>query len=197
MKIVWAAFFIPVLIVILLISNINIRVSYCRKGAYDELIIIVSALFGLISIKNELNLFELLLNKSSALWARKGKALYRYRKYGEAVLRHKDTIKYIMRNVCIKKFKWHTVLGTGDAAVTGIAIGLLWNMKTIISTMLGAGFRMLPLPDLNIIPCFDGTIFSTSFDCILSIRIGHAITAGILFIILEKKDGDAVERASD
>jgi hypothetical protein len=125
------------------------------------------------------------------------KALDYYRKYKETAQKYKNAVKYVKRKIYIRKLQWHTVLGTGDAAATGIATGLLWNVKTIFSTLLGAGFKLKLLPDLHITPCFDGAMFITSFDCILSIRIGHAITAAMLYLTANKKDGDAVERASD
>ncbi|HOO12428.1 MAG TPA: DUF2953 domain-containing protein [Bacillota bacterium] len=217
MGMVWAALFGLVLLIAVLISRINIRVTYYRKGKDDELIIIVSALYGLVNFKSELNLLELMLKGPPGLKIRgeleptaKGKplkefgtyiyaekAFYYYRKYRGIALKHKNAVKYIKRKIYIRKLQWHTALGTGDAAATGIAIGLLWNVKTIFSTLLGAGFRLGLLPDLHITPCFDGAMFITSFDCILSIRIGHAITAGMLYLTANKKDGDAVERASD
>lgn len=213
----WAVLTILFLLIILLISRINIRVTYYRKGKDDEFIIVVCALYGLINYKIELNLLELLINGTSGLKIRgeleptaKGnplkefgnymyaeKAFYYYRKYRGIALKHKNAVKYIKRKIYIRKLQWHTALGTGDAAETGIAIGFLWNIKTIISTLLGIGFKLKELPDLRISPCFDGPAFRTYFDCILSIRIGHAITAAMLYLTAKKKDGDAVERASD
>jgi hypothetical protein len=89
------------------------------------------------------------------------------------------------------------VLGAGDAAATGILVGLLWNIKTLFSLVANLTFKSSLLPDLNIIPCFDGALFSTNFDCILSIRTGHAIIAGVIFLTAKKKDGETIERASD
>jgi hypothetical protein len=61
MTVGWVVILLLLLIIVLLVSRINIRVTYYREGRDDELIIVVSALFGLINIKNELNLLELLL----------------------------------------------------------------------------------------------------------------------------------------
>jgi hypothetical protein len=213
----WAVLTILFLLIVVLISRINIRVTYYRTVKGDEFLITVSALYGLVKMKNELNLLELLINGTAGLNkigetrpAAKGtikelgyfkyaeKALNNYRKYSAKAKRYKNVVKYLKRKVCIKSLKWHTVLGTGDAAVTGIAIGFLWNIKTIVATLLGIGFKLKELPDLGISPCFAEPAFTTNFDCILSIRIGHAITAAMLYLLTaKKKDGDAVERASD
>lgn len=209
----WAVLTILSLLIIVLISRVNIKVT----GRDDEFIIVVSTLYGLVNIKNELNLLELLLNEPAGLNKRgepaptaKGamkelgyfkyaeKALYNYREYSAKAKRYKNVVKYLKRKVCVKRLKWHTVLGTGDAAVTGIAIGFLWYIKTIVSTLLAMGFKLRELPDLAISPCFAEPAFETNFNCILSIRIGHAITAAMLYLLTaKKKDGDAVERASD
>lgn len=212
----WASLTILFLLIIMLISRIKIRLTYYRKGKDDELIIAVSALYGLINHKSELNLLELLINGPSGLkiggelqqtaegtmkelgyFEYAEKALYSFREYSEKAIQYRNAVKYLKRKVYINKLKWHTVLGTGDAAVTGIAIGFLWNIKTIVSILLGIGFKLKELPDLVISPCFDVPAFETNFDCILSIRIGHAITAAMLYLTAKKKDGDAVERASD
>jgi hypothetical protein len=209
----WAVLTILSLLIIVLISRINIKVT----GRDDEFIIVVSALYGLVNIKNELNLIELLINgpaglnkrgepaptakgamKESGYFKYAEKALYNYREYSAKAKRYKNVVKYLERKVCIKRLKWHTVLGTGDAAVTGIAIGFLWHIKTVVSTLLAMGFKLRELPDLGISPCFAEPAFETNFNCILSIRIGHAITAAILYLLTaKKKDGDAIERASD
>lgn len=217
MGVYWAVLSIIILIAIVLISRVNIRVTYLRESSDDEVIIIVSALFGLINIKNEFNLLELLVRGVPALKIRgeveataKGdllkefgdlvyaeKLMYYYRKYKAVSYKYREAINYAKKRVYIRKLKWFTVLGAGDAAVTGIAIGLLWNIKTIVSVLLNLKFKFLVLPDINIVPCFDGSKLSTNFDCILSIRIGHAIIAGMLCITAMKKGGDAIERASD
>lgn len=215
MTVVWIVLLL--LITVLLISKINIRVTYYREGMDDELIIIVSALFGLVNIKNEFNLLELLQEKRPALKVRdeleakaRGKPLTEFgsivnaenaleyiRKYMNMKEKLQATFRYIRRKVYIKKLKWHTVLGTGDAAATGILIGFLWNAKTFFSLIAGLVFKTPLVPDLSLIPCFDGAFFRTNFDCILSIRIGHAIIAGAIFLTAKKKDGDAIERASN
>ena len=152
----WAVLIILFLLIIVLISRINIRVTYYRKDKDDQFLIAVSALYGLINVKNELNLLKLLINrtygpnkkgvpdptvsgslKELGYFKYAEKALYNYREYITKAERYKNMVKYLKGKVCIKKLKWHTVLGTGDAAITGIAIGFLWIVKTIVSTLLG------------------------------------------------------------
>lgn len=47
----WAVLIILFLLIIVLISRINIRVTYYRKDKDDQFLIAVSALYGLINVK--------------------------------------------------------------------------------------------------------------------------------------------------
>ncbi len=204
---------IIILLVITLFSSVNIRITYYRDNKDDELIIIVSALFGLINFKREYNLLELMsmggpgLKVRGELEATAGgriikefgslvnvhDALESYKKYKLMIHRYGKAIRYIQQRIAIKKLEWNSVLGTGDAAVTGIAIGLLWNVKTFFTSVLSSRFKLLSLPQISIVPSFESIIISTRADCILSVKIGHAITAGTIGLIAKKKDGDAIE----
>jgi hypothetical protein len=213
MKIAWAVLILTILLVLVLISAVNIRITYYRENKDDELIIILSALFGLVNIKSEFNVMQMLIRKRPGLKvkgeaeaAAKGKlikefggmvnaqtGLEYYKKYKVYARRYQNTAKFLRKRIVIKKLEWDTVLGTGDAALTGISIGILWNVKTLFSSILNTVFKLKSLPDISIIPCFDGSVFRTHIDCILSVKIGHAITAGVIGLIARKKDGDKVE----
>jgi hypothetical protein len=196
MGLIWAALLLAAVIVVLL-SEIKIRITYYREDKNDGLAITFSAIFGLINVKREFNPVQLLLTEGAEKRV-KGKtetAEFDYMKeYAGLARRYQRAIKYVKSRVIINKFQWHTVLGAGDAAVTGMATGVLWSVKTLVSFILNLIFKMKRVPDLNITPCFDGTMLRVRIDCILSIKIGHAITAGIILLIDKYKDGDTFER---
>jgi len=200
---------IAVLIIILILyMRVNIRVTYLKDGTDDELIFIISTLMGLLNIKREINVVDLVLsNKKLALElkeeievTRKGmllKELERVLDYQkilditervkELMQMYKNAILYFKNKIIIRYLNWETGIGTGDAALTGIATGFLWNVKTIIVYVLNTQFRIVDVPSVNIKPNFERIAFITQFDCIFSFKIGHAIIAGIKGLIAKRR----------
>lgn len=84
-------------------------------------------------------------------------------------------------HVRVKNLEFHSQVGLGDAAFTGMGIGLLWSL-------VGSGFavveRLFPKlgfaqePILEIEPVFDRWYFRGRFRCIVSLRLGEIIFEG-------------------
>ena len=196
---IWAVLVLAAVIIILA-SSIKIRIIYYIENKANGLTITLSALFGLITLKGKYNLMQLVSSQKQNVpkeFSETGSMLESFQKFRLTKGKYNNSIRYLRNRIAINKLEWNTVLGTGDAAVTGITIGLLWNVKAIISFVLSSMFSFKNIPDINIIPCFDGAVFSTRIDCILSLKIGHAIIAGVTFLIDKQRDGDTFERASD
>lgn len=199
MGLIWAVL-LPAAVIVVLLSEIKIRITLCREDKNDGLVITFSVLFGLINVRREYNPVGFLLTEGAEKRARgntETAKLDYMKEYAGLAHRYQRTVKYVKSKVIINKFQWHTVLGTGDAAATGMVTGMLWNVKTLVSIILNLLFEMRRMPDLNITPCFDGTMLRVRIDCILSIKIGHAIIAGIILLTDKYKDGDTFERAPD
>jgi hypothetical protein len=206
---IWLVFIISIQF-----TNVNIRITYYRERNNDELIIIVSTLLGLVNFKIETNLIDFVMSRSPGLEVKqeieatgKGKLvkeieqeldLEEVRSGVEKIMRlykkYKGPICYFRSKIAVKELKWQTYLGTGDAALTGIFIGILWNIKTLILSVLDSQFKWLVAREVEIVPDFENINFGTNFDCILSFKIGHAIIAGIKGITAKLKDGEKGER---
>lgn len=190
--------------------KVSIRINYLKNGTNDELIIIFSSLFGLINVKREINVVDMVLaGRKPAIRleeeieiTRKGRLLkelervFNYEEILNVIERVKNQLKkynssiqYFKKKIIIRHFNWETGIGIGDAALTGIATGLLWNVKNVVIYILNTQFRITDVPAVNIRFDFERIVFTTQFDCIFSFKIGHAIIAGLKGLIAIVKDG--------
>ncbi|WP_028987729.1 DUF2953 domain-containing protein [Thermicanus aegyptius] len=91
-------------------------------------------------------------------------------------------IQGFLAKIKVKRFSWHTELGTEDAALTAILVGLLWNLKGV--TLMGLGHFMIltESPEIRVIPHYAGERFRTYLDLTLRFSLGQAIKTAILLI---------------
>jgi hypothetical protein len=108
---------------------------------------------------------------------------YYLKKIKEFIDNYWGIVSYLLKAVNINKLSWVTEFGTGDAAVTGVATGVVWTLKGGILTILS---RYLTLkdkkPELQVIPRFQQGGLYLDLNCIFAIRIGHIIIATIRFV---------------
>ena len=88
-------------------------------------------------------------------------------------------IKELLKKVSISQFEWHTRVGTGDAATTGIASGAIWALKGSAAGAASAYMSFNAKPVLSVTPFFQHRILQFQIDCMFQLRIGNAILAGI------------------
>ena len=51
------------------------------------------------------------------------------KEFAQHVIRLNEIIKKFLRHISITKLEWQTKIGTGDAAATGMIVGLGWSLK--------------------------------------------------------------------
>ena len=104
----------------------------------------------------------------------------------EHLLKHVVSLHHIIRHflkkIMIKKFEWHTIIGTGEAAYTGMITGAVWAVKGSIIGIISHYFKLRVNPILSVQPHFQLPVSQTTFQCMLQFRIGHAMFAGIKLI---------------
>ncbi|WP_234987224.1 DUF2953 domain-containing protein [Bacillus sinesaloumensis] len=88
-------------------------------------------------------------------------------------------LKSFLKKISISKFEWHSHIGVGDAAQTGIITGLGWSIKGVITGMMSNYLTLKTHPDYSITPSFQVPISETRLKCMIHFRIGHAMMAGI------------------
>lgn len=97
--------------------------------------------------------------------------------------------RYLLEGVKLHRFSWRTGLGLYEADQTGIAVSILWMVKSNATAFL---YHMLkksaPAPRLEIIPVFSGRILKMQFNCVFSVRISRIVFTGIMAGWLYKKN---------
>ncbi|WP_373893077.1 DUF2953 domain-containing protein [Virgibacillus natechei] len=84
---------------------------------------------------------------------------------------------YILKNTYVHKLKWHTAGGTGDASSTGIATGGVWAIKGIFIGIINEKSNLTCRPVIRVSPHFQQQYFLSTFDCMVSLKLGKAMYA--------------------
>jgi hypothetical protein len=89
----------------------------------------------------------------------------------------------LLRRFHVESLRWHSAIGTGDAAETGVLTGLAWGLKSTVVGVAGAYVQWDRPPQIQVDPVFHEPHLETDFQCIVRFRIGHAILAGIRLLL--------------
>lgn len=111
--------------------------------------------------------------------------LIHHPRLGLAALRKSQRLFYHYRHIvqsflsalCCEKFYWNTRFSTSDAAMTGIASGLLWSAKACLLSQLTQNIRFAVCPTIQVCPTFQQPEFQTEIQCIFSFKLGHVMNA--------------------
>jgi hypothetical protein len=100
-------------------------------------------------------------------------------------------VKDSLSRVRCTQLRWETRVGIGDAPETAMTTGLLWGVKSSLLGFLFSSMQIETKPKVLVEPQYNQMQFSTEFACIVKIRVGHAMVAGLLllFRILRVKGG--------
>ncbi|CAG7641671.1 DUF2953 domain-containing protein [Paenibacillus allorhizosphaerae] len=209
----WVAGILCFVLLIILFSKIRMRVSFNRQDTNDDLLIDVSALFGLIHLRYSMPVFQFkgmlegLELKTEQVNANAGHLIGNQHRHitiekvrrafhnVQLLLQHcfhfHDWLKAGLSHVHCDRFVWKTSIGLDDAANTAISVGTLWGLKT---SLLGYVFRFVHLetePKLQVMPMFNQMRFEMEAVIEAYVRFAFALKAGILLLIriLKVKDG--------
>ncbi|WP_338472085.1 DUF2953 domain-containing protein [Niallia sp. XMNu-256] len=189
---------------VILISRINIYIVFNHARDNDSLIIKFRAWFGLIRYTLNVPIIKIDDNSPAIVMEeemKKGKEekvtsekrsqffaedFLNGFKDMEKLLKHVVSLHRIIRNflkkVSVKQLQWHTVIGVGEASLTGMLTGAIWTVKGGIIGIISNYFKLKVNPTLLVQPHFQMPVSQTSFQCMLQFRIGHAMFAGIKLI---------------
>ena len=89
------------------------------------------------------------------------------------------------------RFNWATIIGCNDAAMTGVATGLLWGVKESLLRFFLGDYRFGPQgPRIVILPRFKTPGWETRLDFIFAVQVGHIILAGVKGFIYSMMGGE-------
>jgi len=193
---------ITALLFMIFMSKVQINIEFQHNFNKNAIYIHIRALFGLIkykinvpSIKVDQDSPSLVMKEKvqAEMMAEKSKKEDK-KQVGPEEVKHsihdinqlithivgmKDIVKEFLKKIEVQRFEWKTVIGVKDAAMTGIVTGALWTLKGSSVGLISNLMRLKNMPILEITPNFQNLISSTSLSCMLRLRIGHAILAGI------------------
>jgi hypothetical protein len=194
------------LVVIIILTKVRVHIDYYHGKDDDQFSIVLRAWGGLIKYKKEIPVIkvETESNHPSIVVKEKTKTgpdettkmqqenefdkkdLLNSLNDTKALIEHvvglHTLIRKLLKKVSIKKFEWHTNVGIGDAAATAILCGAIWSVKGSIVGLISNYMRLIKRPTLTVTPNFQQTVSRIQLKCILQIRIGHAIWAGIKLV---------------
>ncbi|MGG5254773.1 DUF2953 domain-containing protein [Neobacillus sp. SM06] len=192
------------LLILVLFTKLTIYINYYHRNDNDDLKIEFRALFGLFKYKKDIPLIKVDDDSPSIILKGKTKmgpqesesdlqvnkitpskvisSLKNFREILEHVIQFNVVLRKFLRKVTIQQFHWSTVVGVGDAALTGMLTGGLWAVKGSIVGLLSRYFRLKEKPEIKILPQFQQMIIQTELSCMFQFRIGHAIIAGLKLV---------------
>ncbi|ADU31492.1 DUF2953 domain-containing protein [Evansella cellulosilytica] len=203
---------------LLLIPFLKMRVTmnYIHNGKDDELTLQLKTFFGLI--KYEMN-FPLLAiddesaslvfeeKSKSALGEKKKKKKFTVNEFIDDIIHFERLLKHVvgfhtivrkfLKKMSLEKLNWETHIGTGDAALTGSSSGILWGIKGNVIGIVSNYMKLKVRPNILIQPQFQQMVLKTSFSCIVSFRIGHAILAGLKVLRHWKKGRTLFKKSTE
>lgn len=160
---------------------LTLGIRYEHTGGPDRLVVWVRLFGGLrleyaMKLKGD-QLGEDLLARLPAGGPREWLAALRTRL--EWWRRFSEATHYLMATTVVQRLTIAIELGTGDAALTGLAIGALWSLFGAACSLGARTLRFAPgQPQLLVTPRFDRTALRLRLNCILTLRVGHIIVAG-------------------
>jgi len=193
-----------VLLVAIIMTRLKVSIHYFHAQDDDSLKIEFKAWYGLIKyklnvplikvddnsptivVKDEVQIGEDEKNKKKKTMQLSAEDIVNSFKDIKVLLEHVVSFHRIIRHfllkVQVKQLEWHTFIGVGDAALTGMLTGAIWTIKGSIIGIISQYLRLLENPNMSVSPQFQMAVSQTSFKCMLQFRIGHAMVAGIKLV---------------
>ena len=196
---------IILLLLLIIFSKLTIHLNFYHHNDNDELDVVFRLWFGLIKYKINVPLIKIddnspsIVVKGNTSMGDSGESestssvqqidkddietkLSNAKEIVQHVVNMQVIVSKFMKRIVIKHFEWHSLVGVGDAAHTGIITGALWALKGSVVGILSNFLRLKEMPVLSVTPHFQMAIIQTRITCIIQFRIGYAILAGLKLI---------------
>ncbi|NLM46577.1 MAG: DUF2953 domain-containing protein [Firmicutes bacterium] len=212
MKLVFLLFPVYACVVLLvLLVPVRINLFFVRENKDDFLALRVNTFFSLLRFSVEIPLLrrespfsltmeaELKTGEEKLLRERKEslsllsvewrkmrahlRRLYSSRKVLTKIL------SFIARTVAVEKFVCRLACGTGDAALTGLAVGSFWAFAGSMLALLQQYLRFATKPELTFRPLYTRAGVDLYLDAEMSFRIGHLALAALMFLFTKSRGG--------
>ncbi len=197
---------IPVITLIAIIMPISVRLRYSRHASNDHFMVYYRPFHYIPMFKLELPIIQLRfqglepylkifgelegINQKPVVksevkvtkppWYKLPKILNLTPEYLVAGAKLVTINRNLLSRVGCLKLQWDTEFGFKDASITGITAGTLWAGKSLLVQQISRSIKMgHQVIKLNVTPNYDKPGLRIEFDCILRVRLGYIIIAGV------------------
>jgi len=189
-----------VLVAGVLLSRIRFRVRYSRSGRLDQLVIVIRALHGLFQYKMLMPSFMIrgwnvvYREHGEGGLAGRSKAANNKIRIGRRTLRRRSRAyrsmlsstrsfrrwaRSSLKKVECTRWRLDFSVGTGDAATTAVAAGLLWAISGVASGAAGQFITFRTSPRGEVSPNYSSPEFTAVWEADFQVRVFVALWAGI------------------
>jgi len=185
---------------LLYVMPIRIKLKTIRKDKDDLILVRVKTLYGIVNIKFEVPLLDIVFvnnkpalkykaeiesNRTSKLWKKISKIftvddfnnIKKYFHHDPVFLKMmKD---YWSAKTSVYDFTFILKYGLSDAALSAVLYGLAWTVLGAIMAIAKNNLN-LSIKHLIITPCFDKETFNVELSCIIKFKFGDIINTGIM-----------------
>ena len=206
------------LFLILLFSKITCTIHVCKYDQFDTISIRIRILFGLYTYKQEITFADFQSSLQHVSWSTKKQEqtktpmnqekttdldqtwihitfekLEHWKHSFEDILnriqKYNHTFLTLLKIIHIDSFRWETMVGTNDAAETGVLTGIIWAMKSMVLAGVCHFFVMNDSPRLIVQPDFQQKTLRLQLDCIIHVSVGQAMFTACKLGILWMREG--------
>ncbi|ART77623.1 hypothetical protein B4U37_16865 [Sutcliffiella horikoshii] len=207
-SVIWAIIIFAIIIfllVMVLVTKITIHFYYHHQQDNDQMTVKLSAWYGLLRYTIDVPLISVDKDTASIHVEEKTKVgggdpsqgkqkekdfspkeIWQSFEDTYELVRHvvgmHEIVRRLLSRMEVKHLEWHSNIGLGDAAHTGMFVGAGWSIKGGIVGFLSNYTDFRAKPELSITPYFQYTVSQTMFKCMIRFRIGYAMLAGIRIV---------------
>lgn len=196
--------FVMTVVALALLSRVRAHIVYSRESEDDDFYVQIKALFGAIRYRYSLPTIKFeglkqgvsletekttnipMPDSKDHINVNRKVIVSRYEQFRELISHvlgfHRWLISTLKHTHC-SQISWITNVGLDDAAETAITTGMIWGLKTSILGIIFNHIQLEAQPQLAVVPQFNDPQFQTHFDCIIRIRLGYAMLAGLHLLV--------------
>ena len=193
------------LILLILLSKLSLKVTFLysemeKQCLFQVKIWMIRYTFDVLErIETQQKKTEQKIEKAEKDGGIENKIMAQLDSIGELIKKLQEIhtiIKDFLKKVKINKWRWHSQIGTGDAASTGIVTGYAWGTKGMAAGILGQYTHVIDIPEFEITPVFQGKGFASRCELTASFRIYRAVVTGVKLLWFMRKQRSGIAEKS-
>ncbi|MBS4216836.1 DUF2953 domain-containing protein [Bacillus sp. FJAT-49711] len=171
--------FLLLLFLLFIFMKIKIDLLILLSKSESYLSVAIVTLFGLIRIKKKVKLNDLISEKAANEMKDHMHENVSMKMMLSDIHPFLHILKSFLLTMKIRKLEWHSTIGTGEAASSATAAGAIWAIKGALLSYVRSNLTFKNSPIISVVPDFQGFSAQTKMQCMVDIKTGKAMVAGI------------------